>query len=213
MVVSVCLSGIMHEGQHGASNAGLQRLRERMEFLVEIDKAKAILRTSRHLHGDDLENDAEHSWHLGMMAIVLSEYAAAPVDILRVVKMVLIHDLVEIDAGDTDAFDENAKLTQRVRELKAADRIFALLPPDVGRDLRSVWDEFEARETAEAQFAVALDHLAGVLANAHANGGCWRDVPVERIKARNNIIENGSPTLWRYAEEIIDAFEKDRQRS
>ena len=145
------------------------------------------------------------------MAIVLSEHAASPVDILRVVKMLLVHDLVEIDAGDTFAFDQAAVLAQREREAKAADRIFGLLPSDTADEFRAAWEEFESGETPEARFAKSMDCLGGgVLPNSRHQGGCWResDAPVERVKDINRPIEASTPRLWEYAEGLIDAAEQ-----
>ena len=186
--------------------AGNHRLLQQMQFLVEVDKVKSIVRSGRILHGERYENDAEHSWHLALMALILAEHSNEPVDVSRVVKMVLIHDLVEIDAGDTFAYDEAALLTQREREVQAAERIFGLLPSDMADELRGLWDEFEERQTAAARFAVALDRLCGVLASCHNQGGCWRDagITIERVKNRNCVIERGSATLWQYAENLID---------
>ncbi len=183
------------------------RLLRQMQFLTEADKVKSIFRRNRILHGDRLENDAEHSWQLALMAIVLSEHADPQVDVLHVVKMLLVHDLVEIDAGDTFAFDPDAVLTQREREVKAAERVFGLLPGDMADQMRALWEEFDALETPEAKFAASLDHLGGgVVPNCHHDGGCWREagVSAERVKARNHAIEAGSPVLWDYAEGLID---------
>jgi len=183
------------------------RLLQQMQFLTEADKIKSIFRRNRILHGERLENDAEHSWQLALMAIVLSEYADPQVDVLHVVKMLLVHDLVEIDAGDTFAFDPDAVKTQREREVKAAERVFGLLPGDMAGEMRALWEEFDALETPEAKFAASLDHLGGgVVPNCHNEGGCWREagVSAERVKARNRAIEAGSPVLWDYAEGLID---------
>ncbi len=186
------------------------RLLQQMEFLVEADKVKSVFRRNRVLHGDRHENDAEHSWHLALMAIVLSEHAVPKVDVLRVVKMLLIHDLVEIDAGDTFAYDQAAVLTQRGREEKAAERIFGLLPSDMAEEMRELWDEFERLETPDARFAKSLDHMGGVLPSCRHQGGCWREagVTVERVKALNGAIAAGSPSLWEYAEGLIDEAHK-----
>ena len=141
------------------------------------------------------------------MAIVLSEHADPQVDLLHVVKMLLVHDLVEIDAGDTFAFDPDAVRTQRAREERASERIFGLLPPDMAAEMRALWEEFEDLETPEAKFAASLDHLGGgVVPNCTHHGGCWREagVSAERVKARNSKIAAGSPVLWEYAEELID---------
>ncbi len=183
------------------------RLLQQMQFLTEADKVKSIFRRNRILHGDRLENDAEHSWQLALMAIVLSEYADPQVDVLHVVKMLLVHDLVEIDAGDTFAFDPDAVKTQREREIEASKRVFGLLPGDMAGEMRALWEEFDALETPEAKYAASLDHLGGgVVPNCHNEGGCWREagVSAERVKARNRAIEAGSPVLWDYAEGLID---------
>lgn len=185
---------------------GSLRLLQQMQFVVEVDKVKSIFRRGHVLHGDRHENDAEHSWHLAIMAVLLAEHANDSVDVLRVVKMALIHDLVEIDAGDTFAYDEAALQTQREREVRAADRIFGMLPGDMTDELRGLWEEFDRRETADARFAAALDRISGVLSSCHHQGGCWREagVTVERIKARNSAIGSGSVALWEYAEALID---------
>ncbi len=188
------------------------RVLQRMRFLVEADKVKSVFRRNRVLHGERHENDAEHSWQLALMAVVLSEHASPDVDVLHVVKMLLIHDLVEIDSGDTFAFDQAAVLTQREREEKAADRIFGLLPSDMAEEMRAVWEEFESQETSEARFAKSLDCLGGgVVPNHHHQGGCWREagVTVERVKALNGAIADGSPILWEYAEGLIDETQQD----
>jgi putative hydrolase of HD superfamily len=182
------------------------RLLRQMRFVVEADKLKSIFRRNRLLHGERQENDAEHSWHLALMAIVLAEHADPPIDVLRVLKMVLIHDLVEIDAGDTFGYDEAGLVTQPERERLAADRIFGLLPEDMAHELRAVWEEFEEKQTPEAKFAGALDRMGGVLPSYYNEGGCWREasVTVERVKDRNGVIADGSPALWCYAESLID---------
>ncbi len=183
------------------------RLLQQMQFLTEADKVKSIFRRNRILHGECLENDAEHSWQLALMAIILSEHADPQVDLLHIVKMLLVHDLVEIDAGDTFAFDPDAVKTQREREVKAAERVFGLLPGDMAGEMRALWEEFDALETPEAKFAASLDHLGGgVVPNCHNEGGCWREagVSAERVKTRNQAIEAGSPVLWDYAEGLID---------
>ena len=182
-----------------------------MSFLREADKIKSVFRRNRILHGERLENDAEHSWQLALMAIVLSEHAGPKVNVLHVVKMLLIHDLVEIDAGDTFAFDPVAVTTQREREERAAERVFQLLPGDMAGEMLALWKEFDALETEEAKFAAAMDHLGGgVVPNCFNDGGCWREagVSTERVKARNSAIANGSPVLWEYAEELIDDAER-----
>src|SRR5262249_50705513 len=147
------------------------RLARQIAFIIEIDKAKQVLRQTLLMDGSRLENDAEHSWHLAVMALLLAEYAGEAVDLLRVLKMVLIHDLVEIDAGDTFVYDVEALATRREREERAADRIFGLLPADVEEEFRALWEEFEAQATPEARFAAALDRLQPLLHNYHTGGG------------------------------------------
>ncbi len=182
-----------------------ERLRRQIAFLKEIDKLKEVLRRTRIVSGARYENDAEHSWHFAMMALVLAEYAEESIDLFKVVKMALLHDLVEIDAGDTFAFDEQARQDQYERESRAEDRIFAILPPDQAHEYRALWEEFCAQETPEARFAVAIDRLAGVLANSCNHGGAWREfqVPIEKVLAHDRAIERASPRLWEVAKAMI----------
>src|SRR5437762_7515762 len=144
-----------------------ERFEQQIRFILEIDKLKTILRRTYLLNVDRSENTAEHSWHLAIMAILLAEHANEPVDVSRVVKMVLIHDIVEIDAGDTYFYDAAAALDKSEREQAAADRLFGILPPDQGLELRELWEEFEANETADARFALALDRFIPQLHNYH----------------------------------------------
>lgn len=183
-----------------------ERLQKQIEFLIEIDKAKQVFRKTRLMDGTRYENDAEHSWHLAVMALVLAEHAKKPVNLCRVLKMALVHDIVEIDAGDTFAYDELGRQSQLEREQLAAERIFNLLPPDQAAELRGLWEEFEAQETEDAKFANAIDRLAGMLPNYHNQGGGWREnkVLVKKVWSRNQIIELGSPTLWEYARTLIE---------
>jgi len=184
-----------------------ERLTRQLEFVLEVEKLKQVFRQTV-LPGDERrENDAEHSWHLGLMAVLLVEHALEPeVDLLRVVKMVLSHDLVEIDAGDTFAYDEVGNIGKVEREAVAAERIFSLLPEEQKGELRMLWDEFEARETPEARYAAALDRLQPLMLNFQTEGAAWRRHGVTRaqVLARNRHIEEGSPALWKYAEELID---------
>jgi len=192
------------------------RLHNQLQFIVEIDKLKHVLRHTILMDKSRRENDAEYSWHLAMMAIVLSEYAAQAVDLVRVLKMVLIHDLVEIDAGDTFCYDEQGAETQADREHQAADRIFGLLPSDQTRDLRSLWEEFEAKHTADAQFAAALDRIQPVLHNYYTQGGTWKKagVTVDKVRKRIAPIAQGSPILAQFIDELIqDAVEKGYLRT
>lgn len=183
-----------------------ERLRKQLQFSLEIDKEKNIFRQT-HLSGHGRnENDAEHAWHMAVMAFVLAEYVDDPVDVLRVVQMVLIHDLVEIYAGDTYAYDEEAKATQKDRELAAADRIFGMLPEDQGRQMREVWEEFEAYETAEARFAHLLDNYQP-LSLSDANGGQdWVSHGVTRsqILKRNERALDVSEAMGRVIRQVID---------
>jgi putative hydrolase of HD superfamily len=190
---------------------GNDPLARQIQFLLEIDGLKQITRRTLIADGSRRENDAEHSWHLAMFAVVLAEHGPAELDLARVLKMVLVHDLVEIDAGDTYCYDPAACATHRDRELAAAERIFALLPEDQGNELRELWEEFEAKETAESRFAAALDRLQPVLLNYHTQGRAWREHGVTRAQVieRNRHIAAGAPHLWEYALALIDdAVEK-----
>ena len=182
------------------------RLARQLAFIAEIDRLKHVLRQTRLMDGSRRENDAEHSWHLAMMALVLAEHAPPGTDMARVVAMLLVHDLVEIDAGDTFLFDAAAVLDQAEREARAADRIFALLPHDQAQDMRALWEEFEARATAEARFARALDRLQPQMHNHQTDGGTWRRAAVtpEAARARSvAVIADGAPRLARFAESLV----------
>ena len=183
----------------------MERLQRQFAFLQEIDKEKEIMRQTYLASGQRKEGDAEHAWHLAIMALLLSEHANEEINVLKTMAMVLIHDLVEIDAGDTYAYDEGAKVTQKERELAAADRIFGLLPEDQGAKMRSLWEEFEARETPEAKFARTLDCVQPLMLN-HASGGrSWREHGVKKsqILKRNSVTAEGSQALWDYARETM----------
>ena len=189
----------------------LERLSQQIEFLVEIDRLKSIVRQTLLVDGSRHENSAEHSWHLAVLAMVLAEHAEVPVDLFRVLKMILVHDLVEIDAGDTYCYDEKGNRDKAEREGKAADRIFSLLPQDQAVEFRSLWEEFECRQTADAIFAAALDRLQPLLINFRAGGVMWRKhrIRKEQVYSRNSPMEQGSAVLWDYAETMIkDAISK-----
>ncbi len=189
----------------------MDRLHKQLDFLLEIDRLKEVLRQSYICRGLRRENSSEHSWHLAVMALVLAEHAPDRVDIARVVKMALVHDLVEIDAGDTFCYDDEGNAGKADRETAAAERIFSLLPPDQGRELRSLWEEFEARQTPDARFAASLDRLMPLLHNYHCGGKTWQehDVPAAKVLDRNRHIQEGSPELWDFAESLIqDAVKK-----
>lgn len=184
----------------------IERLQKQIDFVLEIDKLKHIYRQTLLLDSSRRENDAEHSWHLGLMAIVLAEYAVSPLDLSKVLKMVLIHDLVEIDAGDTFCYDAHASEDKAERELKAAKRLFGLLPEDQAEEFFSLWQEFEARESYEAKFAACLDRLQPFLHNYHTEGGTWRihDVASGQVKQRMAAVEEGSPVLASYVAELLE---------
>lgn len=177
------------------------RLEQQISFIREIDKEKQIGRQTYLTGGSRKENDAEHAWHIALMAILLSEYANEPIDLLRTVTMLLIHDLVEIDAGDTYAYDEAAKTTEHDREARGADRIFGMLPREQGSALRALWEEFNAGETPEARFAHAMDNFQPVMLNAATDGRAWAEhgVRLSQILRRNRITPEGSDRLWEYA--------------
>ncbi len=185
------------------------RLQQQIDFIVEIDKVKHVFRQTLLINGTRNENDAEHSWHLAIMALILSEHVADKLNLLRVIKMVLLHDVVEIDAGDTFCYDQREdKLTE---EQKAADRIFGILPPDQAQEFQSLWQEFEERRTPEACFAASLDRLQPLLHNYFTNGHTWRkyNIRKEQVLERNKVIEHSSPILWGLAQQIIDeAFQE-----
>jgi len=188
------------------------RLAQQVEFIVEIDKLKQVYRRTWLTDKSRQENDAEHSWHLGMMAILLLEHAQQPeLDVLRVLKMVLIHDLVEIDAGDTFVYDDAGAVDKAERENAAADRVFGLLPADQAAELRAIWEEFEARQTMEAKYAAALDRFQPMLHNYRTQGKAWQEhgITADQVIARNQHIAEGSPALWDYAQEFVaDAVAK-----
>lgn len=187
-------------------------LQKQIEFIKEIDKLKSITRQSIVTDGTRNENDAEHSWHLAMMAMILSKHANGPnLDLLRTVKMVLIHDIVEIDAGDTFAYDESGHKDKEEREEEAARRIFRILPVGQARECYGLWREFEDRETPEAKFAVALDRLQPLILNYETEGHSWKKhgITSSQVMERNRKIAEGSESLWAYAEQLIaDSVEK-----
>lgn len=192
------------------------RLQQQMNFILEIDKEKRIGRQTYLSDGERKENDAEHAWHLAIMTLLLAEHAREPIDVLKTVKMLLIHDIVEIDAGDTYAYDEEAKQTQADRELLAAKRIFGLLPADQGEDLMVLWREFEEQKTPEARFARTMDNLQPMMLNAATDGRAWveHQVRIGQILKRNERTHEGSAELWEYAKAhwLLPNLEKGRIR-
>lgn len=183
-----------------------ERLQQQIRFILEIDNLKHVIRRTYLASGKRLENSAEHSWHLAMMALVLWEHANEKVDLLRVLKMVLVHDIVEIDAGDTYLYDEAGNAGKLAREQQAAERIFGLLPPDQGQELLQLWQEFEARQTADARFAAALDRFMPLLHNYHTKGRAWQEngVTNDQVIARTGHMVEGSETLWQEAEALLE---------
>ena len=181
------------------------RLASQLGFLIEADKLKTVIRGSRIADGARKENTAEHSWHLALFALFLSEWANMPVDRGRVIQMLLVHDLVEVDCGDTPLFDGEGALVQAEREKEAAERLFGLLPADQAQSLRHLWEEFEAGETADAAFAKALDRFQPIILNHLNRGGTWTDydVDVARERSLTGSIQKGSTTLWSAAEGIF----------
>jgi putative hydrolase of HD superfamily len=188
------------------------RLERQIRFVREIDRLKQIQRQTLLMDRSRQENSAEHSWHMAVMAILLAETAETrALDLLQVLKMLLVHDIVEIDAGDTFCYDEDGRQDQHEREKAAADRIFGMLPDDQASHLRKLWEEFEARKTPEARFAAALDRLQPVLHNLVTKGLQWRvhGVKKAQVTARNRRMEEGAPALWHYARALIEeAVEK-----
>ncbi|MCI5883963.1 MAG: HD domain-containing protein [Clostridiales bacterium] len=183
----------------------MDRLDKQFAFFREIDKEKKIGRQTYLTGARRKENDAEHAWHMAVMTLFLSEYANEEIDVLRTISMLLIHDLVEIDAGDTYAYDETGKATQREREEKAADRIFSLLPEEQGRKLRDLWEEFEERKTPEAKFARTMDNIQPLMLNAATDGKAWEEhgVHLSQVLQRNEKTAEGSEVLWKYAYETF----------
>ena len=182
------------------------RLDQQIGFILELDTLKSVLRRSYLLNNTRRENSAEHSWHLSAMALVLAEHANVDIDQFRVLKMLLVHDIVEIDSGDTYIYDTAGNDTKAVREQEAAQRIFGLLPDDQKLELTRLWQEFEARETPEAKFAAALDRLMPLLHNYHTEGRSWREhgITKQQVLNLNRHIADGSQSLWEYAEALID---------
>ena len=183
-----------------------KKLNKQLEFIKEIDKIKYIQRKTKLFKSNRNENDAEHSWHLAVMAMVLLEYSNEDIDILKVLKMLLIHDIVEIDAGDTFIYDTQKDHTNTNEELRAAKRIFGMLPDDQAQEFIDVWVEFEEGKTNEAKFARYMDRLEPLLQNVSNNGGTWKEfnVKYDAVYKKQEVIREGSKELWQYAEEIID---------
>jgi putative hydrolase of HD superfamily len=183
------------------------RLLQQIAFVTEVDRLKSVLRRTSLIDRSRLENSAEHSWHLALMAVVFAEHAPEGTDILHVLRMLVVHDLVEIDAGDTFAYDRAGHADKAVREEAAADRLFALLPAGQGAELRGLWEEFEAGETPESRYAIALDRFGGLLQNwAGGDGGTWRQHAVTReaVMHRMAPIREAAPRLWEVILEVVE---------
>lgn len=180
-----------------------ESLEKQFAFIEELDKEKFIFRQTYLTDGKRKENDAEHAWHMAVMALILSQYSNEKIDLLRTISMILIHDVVEIDAGDTYAYDEKSKKTQSERELLASERLFGILPEEQAKYFKSLWLEFETQETPEAKFARAMDHIQPIMLNSMANGKSWveHSVHLHQILKRNENTANGSEILWKYAKE------------
>lgn len=188
-------------------SSSAERLRQQIAFITEVDKLKEVFRQTLVTESRRRENSAEHSWHFALMVIVLAEHSDhQPLDVLRILKMVLIHDLVEIDAGDTFAYDTKNMADQHAREAVAATRIFGLLPSDQAAEFRALWDEFEAQQTPEARFAMACDRFHPMLLNCLTEGHAWQKhgVTHDRVLARNAHVAKGSQAIWDYAVRMID---------
>ena len=182
------------------------RLKKQVEFILELDKLKTIFRQSYLIHAERRENSAEHSWHVAVMALLLAEYAEEKVDLLRVLQMLLIHDIVEIDAGDTYCYDEANSLDKAAREKQAALRIFGLLPEEQGKELRVIWEEFEAGVSPEAKFANAVDRLMPLLHNYYTQGKSWQahGITKDKVLARTVQIQEVSNSLWQWIDALLE---------
>ena len=182
------------------------QLLQQIEFIKEVDKLKYIVRKTKLLNSDRHENDAEHSWHLAMMAITLAEHSNSPIDVLKVVKMLLIHDIVEIDAGDTFIYDTQKSHDNTEEERQAAERIFGLLPNNQANEFIAIWEEFEEQQSSEAKFARAIDRLEPLLQNVSNNGGTWREFAIgfDKVYPKKQVISHGSSRIWAYAEQLLN---------
>ena len=196
-------NAIENEGTLPIAN---DRLERQIRFIAEADRLKQVLRRSRLVDGSRRENTAARSWRLTLMAVVLAEHASAPVDLLRVLKMLIVHDVVEIDADDTFCYDPQGMASKEENERRAAERRFGVIPEPGGSELKALWEEFEARQTPEARFAAALDRVQPVLANYLTDGGTWREygVTYDQVMQRLRPIADGSEVLWDYVQGLIE---------
>lgn len=181
------------------------RLKRQIDFIMEVDRMKSVYRRTLLVDRSRRETDAEHSWHFALMALLLAEYAGPDVKPDRVIRMALVHDLVEIYAGDTFAYDGDGKKTQHAREQQAADRLFSRLPADQGSQLRALWEEFDAMETPDARFAAAIDRLQPFLNNCLTEGHTWKegDVTSDQVRERLSVAQDAAPALWELSDSLI----------
>ena len=181
-------------------------LLQQIDFIKEIDKIKYIQRKTKLFNSDRNENDAEHSWHLAMMTLVLVQHSEVPVDVLKVLKMVLIHDIVEIDAGDIFIYDTAKNHSNTEEERKAAQRIFGILPKKQADEMLSIWEEFESGQTPEAKFARTMDRLEPLLQNISNTGGTWKEFGVDysKVYEKKKVMKEGSTAIWNYDENLIN---------
>ncbi len=188
-----------------------ERFKSQIEFLIEIDKLKHVFRKTKLFNGSRFENDAEHAWHLALMAMVLNEHANERINVAKVIKMVLIHDIVEIDAGDIIVYDQQNRTLAQEKERVAAERIFGMLPSDQKEEFISLWKEFEAKETPEAKFAAAIDRFEPILQNHLTDYYAWRTygVSMEMLRDNNRHIQGGSEIIWEAVQNIF-AEAKDK---
>ena len=189
--------------EHSESNNKNSILESQMQFCLELDKEKEIYRQTYISSASRKENDAEHAWHMAVMALILGDYSNQNIDLLKTISMILMHDVVEIDAGDTYAYDEEAKKTQKERKLRAADRQYGLLPKEQAEKFKNLWLEFEVQKTPEAKFARAMDNIQPIMLNAATDGKAWEEhgVHLSSILKRNAHTADGSEELWKYAKE------------
>ena len=182
-----------------------EKLKKQLNFLVEIDKMKSIFRCTVLIDKSRHENDAEHSWHFAMLALILEEYCSEKIDVNKVIKIALVHDLVEIYAGDTFAYDEVGKLDKEKREIAAADKLFGSLDDEQGKYIRSLWDEFEDKKTIEAKFANVCDRLQPLIHNYLTDGHTWKegDVKSSQVLERNEVVKEIAPELWKAVEGMV----------
>jgi putative hydrolase of HD superfamily len=194
------------EGSTETADTDIDALERRIRFALEADRLKAVTRRTRLVDGSRHENSAEHSWHLAVLAVLLTDAAPAGVDTERVVRMVLLHDVIEVDAGDTFAYDGAANVGREEREQVAAARLYGLLPAPQGDELRALWEEFEAGDTPDARFAVALDRFQPLLLNFHGGGGSWLAHGITRAQVMRRMapIERGAPALWPLVLHTVD---------